>query len=255
MRRIGTVLIVIMALVSAAQAADIGLSPPRAAVVVPRGATVSETATVFSTGAAQDLSVTADDWVQNDTGGLSFLPAGGDPYSATNWLSLSSDAVRVPANGSVDYRYVIHVPDNPALSGTYRTVVFFTTQPAAGATTGTTLTTTQRIGEVVYVTIAGTEKPSISLSDFYRDGAKLMLTVANDGNVVSRLGGQVQIRDRAGKTVDTFAIGDLPVQRGGVRKLSWKLPQDLGAGTYVALAIVKPDNAPVAAGQLQIQLP
>lgn len=255
MLRLKHAFIAIMALVSAAQAADIGLSPPRIAVVVPRGATLAETATVFSTGAAQDLGVSARDWVQDDNGGLTFLPAGGDPYSATNWLTLSGDAVRVPASGSVDYRYVIHVPNDPKLSGTYRTVVFFATQPAAGASSGTTLNTTQRIGQIVYVTIAGTEKPSISLSDFYRDGSKLMLTVANGGNVVSRLGGQVQIRDSSGKTVDNLTIPDVPVQRSGVRKLSWNLPKDLGAGTYVALAIVKPDNAPVAAGQLQIQLP
>jgi hypothetical protein len=249
-------LLAILSLMSAATAADIGLSPPRLDLTVPRGATTTETATVFSTAdQPMDLAVTTSDWVQSDTGDLSFVSAGGDPYGASHWITLSTDVASVPANGSLEYRFSVSVPGDPAVEGTYKTVVFFTTQPQGAATAGNSLRTRQRLGLVVYVTVAGTAKPALSISDFYSSGKKLFLTLANDGNVVTRLGGAIQLRDQAGTTVASLPIPDRPVQRGGVLTLPFDLPKDLKSGFYVALALVKPDNVPVQAGQLQLTVP
>ena len=248
-------LIALLVLMSVAAAADIGMSPPRLSVVVPRGATVTETASLFSTSSkAQSLSVSVGDWVQSDTGALTFLKAGDDPYSASSWISLSSDGVSVPANGGLDYRFTITVPADSTLAGTYKTVLFFTTQVRRDKTSGNAVMTRQRLGFIVYVTIAGTAKPAVSISDFYRQGSKLYLSLSDDGNVVSRLGGKIELRDQAGATKATLPIPDAPVQRGGVRTLALPLPKDLSPGFYVALALVKPSNAPLSAGQLQLEI-
>ena len=246
----------ILMLMSAAMAADIGMSPPRLDVTVPLGATVTETTSLFSTGdKPQSLDVALGDWIQTESGSLSYLKAGEDPYSASSWITLSSDVVAVPAGGSLDYRFSITAPNDPSLQGTYKSVIFFATQAARDMAHGNAFLTRQRIGLIVYVTIAGTAKPSVQISDFYRQGKNLLLTMSNSGNVVSRLGGKVELRDQAGSTVDSLAIPDVPVQRDGIRTVQLELPTNLDPGFYVALALVKPDNASLQAGQLQLQLP
>lgn len=237
---------------SAANAADIGLSPPRLSVVVPRGASATETVSLFSTSdRTQALAVSVGDWIQTDQGAVNFLKPGGDPYSASDWITLSSDVVRVPASGGATFRFSVHVPNDASLAGTYKTVVFFLTQAGPSPAGGTSLQTRQRLGLIVYVTVAGSAKPALSISDFYRQGGKLFLTLSNSGNVVSRLGGSVALRDKGGATVATLPIPDTPVQRGGVLTLPFNLPKDLAPGFYVALALVKPSNVPLQAGQLQ----
>ena len=241
---------------SAATAADVGIAPPRLSIAVPRGGTVQEVETVFTTATTpQKLAVSQGDWVQADSGKLTFLPVGQDPYSAASWLTPSSDAITVPAKGSVGFRFSISVPHDPKLKGTYKTVLFFQTEPKPVKATGNTIATRQRVGVVVYVTIAGTANPKLSISDFYRQGSDLILSLSNGGNVVTRLGGNVELRNAAGKTVATLPVPDVPVQRGGSRNLSLTLPKDLTKGVYVALALVKPDNAPLQAGQLQLTIP
>ena len=252
MRR-ACLLLATLILMSAADAADIGLSPPRLSVVVPRGASATETVSLFSTASQpQALAVSVSDWIQTDKGSVSFLKPGGDPYSASAWITLSSDVLSVPANGGATFRFSVDVPNDASLAGTYKTVVFFLTQPAASAQSGTSLQTRQRLGLIVYVTVAGTAKPALSISDFYRQDGKLLLSLSNDGNVVSRLGGTVSLRDKGGATIATLPIPDTPVQRGGTLTLPFDLPKGLAPGFYVALALVKPSNVPLQAGQLQL---
>lgn len=256
MRSRQVLILLLVSLMSAANAADIGLSPPRLSLTVPRGGSVTATATVFSNASQQEnLSVSKSDWVQEQSGRLTFLPIGEDPYSASSWITLSSDVLSVPENGSVEYRVAIRVPDDASLEGTYRSMIFFETHPSPGPTSGGAFVMRQRLGLTVYVTIAGTAKPSLSIADFYRQGQSLVLTVSNSGNVVSRLGGRVEIRDETGHDVATLPVPADPVQRGGSRDITLKLPKGLQKGTYVALALVKPNNAPLQAGQLQMSIP
>ncbi len=83
----GALTLALLAPMSAASAADIGLSPARLHLRSPPGGTASAEATVFSTQPppCRCRSRTAD-WVQDGDGKLSFVPAGSTPYSASPWL-------------------------------------------------------------------------------------------------------------------------------------------------------------------------
>ncbi len=72
--------------------------------------------------------------------------------------------------GQQSVRLNIQVPNDPMLAGTYNAVMFVETPAAPGTASGTQVSMRQRVGVVVYVTVAGTEKNGSKLTDMYRDG-------------------------------------------------------------------------------------
>ena len=211
--------------------------------------------TVFSTSSNPvTLTVSTGDWTQDSAGRLTFLPPGSSDYSATAWATPSASSLVVPPGGTSTVRISFQVPGDPSLAGTYQTVVFFETQSSPSRTKGTSILTKQRLGLVIYVTIAGTAKKGSKLSDMYLDGRDLKLVLANTGNTLMRASGKVELRDRSGKTVATLPVSDVPVMRGSERDLKLALPKDLAPGYYVALALVDDSRGGSLVGQLPFQL-
>jgi len=240
---------------SAALAADIGLSPARLSLTAAPGATVSAEASVFSTSANPiAVTITMGDWTQSSDGKLTFLPVGSADHSATPWATPSATSLVVPPGGTSTVRISLQVPDDPSLAGTYQTVVFFETEGTPPKNSGTQFLTKQRLGLVVYVTIAGTGTSGSKLSDMYLDGKDMMLVLDNTGNTLMRASGKVELRDRSGATVATLPVGDVPVMRGSERDLALALPTDLPAGYYVALALIDDSRGGSLVGQLPFQV-
>jgi hypothetical protein len=209
---------------------------------------------VFSTSTKPVvLTVSTGDWTQDSAGKLTFLPPGAGDYSATPWATLSTSSVEVAPGGTSTVRISFQVPNDPALAGTYQTVVFFETQASPTPTKGTAILTKQRLGLVVYVTIAGTATKGSKLSDMYLDGKALKLVLSNMGNTLMRATGKVELRDRSGKTVATLPVGNVPVIRGSDRDLALPLPKDLAPGYYVALALIDDSRGGSLVGQLPFQ--
>jgi len=194
------------------------------------------------------------DWTQDSKGKLTFLPAGSGDHSATSWATLSATSLMVPPGGTTTVRISFQAPKDPTLAGTYQTVVFFETSPAQTQSKGAHFLTKQRLGLVVYVTIAGTGTKGSKLSDMYLDGRDLDVVLANTGNTLMRATGKVDLRDRAGKTVATLPVSDVPVMREGERDLALSLPKDLAPGYYVALALIDDSRGGSLVGQLAFQL-
>ena len=250
----GALTLALLAPMSAAFAADIGLSPARLNLLVPPGGTASAEVTVFSTAAAAvPLSISTADWVQDGEGKLSFVPAGSTPYSASPWLVPSATSLSVPANGQVTTRVTVEAPDDPSLAGTYQSVVFFETSPTAPTGPGTHMATRQRLGLVIYVTITGTETTGASLDDMYLQDHQVALVVGNTGNTLMRASGSVEVRDATGSTVATLAVNDEPILRESQRTVSLPLPDDLAPGFYVALAVIDDSRGGSVVGQLPFQ--
>lgn len=240
---------------SAAIAADIGLSPARMTLTVAPGGSASAESTVFSTSANPvPLTVSLGDWSEGSDGKLRFLPAGSSAYSATPWVTLSSSSLAVAPNGKSSVRVTVQVPDDPSLAGTYQTVVFFTTQPKVGTGKGAKFVTRQRLGLIVYVNIAGTSTKGSELSDMYVQGKTLTVVLSNTGNSLMRAAGKVELRDASGKTVATLPVNDVPVMRESERDLALPLPANLGGGYYVALAVIDDSRGGSLVGQLPFQL-
>jgi len=241
---------------SAALAADIGLSPARISLSVPPGGTTSAEVTLFSNSSSSvPLTVSVGDWVQASDGKLSFLPEGAAPHSASNWLVPSVSTLSVAPGGMTTVRVTVNVPNDSSLAGTYQSIVYFATQPkATSSVRGAKFVTRQRLGLIVYVTVAGTATKGSTLSDMYRDGKTLKVVVGNKGNSLMRATGKVEIRDATGKTVATLPIEDEAVMRESDREIALALPKDLAPGYYVALALIQDSRGGSLAGQLPFTL-
>lgn len=247
--------LLVLSTMSAALAADIGLSPARLALTVPPGGTTSAEVTVFSSSSASvPLTVSVGDWVQGSDGKVSFLPAGTAPHSATSWVVPSVSALTVAPNSQSTVRVTVDVPNDSSLAGTYQSVVYFQTEPKVSNGPGAKFVTRQRLGLIVYVTVAGTATNGSALSDMYLDGKTLKVVVNNEGNTVMRATGQVEIRDATGKTVATLPVQDQPVMRQSDGAIDLTLPKDLAPGYYVALALIQDSRGGSLAGQLPFQL-
>lgn len=253
--QLGAFLLAILGPMSAANAADIGLSPARLSLQVAPGGTVTGETTVFSTSSKPvTLMVSMGDWTQASDGKLTFLPPGTADYSATPWATPSATSLVVPPNGKATLRISFQVPNDASLAGTYQSVVFVETQATPSAGKGTQFLTKQRLGLVAYVTIAGTATHGSKLSDMYLDGHDLKVVLDNTGNTLMRASGKVELRDSAGKTVATIPVSDVPVMRGSERDLALALPKDLAPGYYVALALINDPRGGSLVGQLPFTL-
>lgn len=238
-----------------AVAADIGLTPPRLALVAPPGGTVTATFSVVTTSASEQFVETAaSDWLSNAAGDLTFVPAGTAPHSAAPWLTLDTDAFALPPGGSRELRLEVAVP--PDAEGTHHAMVFVTVVPPPTDTPGVGVTTTTRVGLTVYVTVTGTERSGSELVDLYQpEAATLAAVVVNTGNTVMRLGGVIELRDEAGDVVQRLPVPDVPILRESEREVRFALPDDLEPGFYVVLALIEDDRGGLLAGELTIEVP
>lgn len=247
-------LLTILCLMSVGFAADIGLSPPRIEVAIPRGGTVTEVVSLISTGGkAQELAVSKGDWAQDESGRIAFLPPGQGDFSATSWVTLSSDVLALPADGQSRFRFTVSVPSNDALRGTYRTVVFFETSPSAPQKQGNTIRMKQRLGLILYVTVAGTEVNGSKVSDMYAEGQTIHAIVSNTGNTLMRYSGSIEVRDSAGATVTSVPLASGPILRESDRDVSVAMP-DLPTGYYVLLLLLKDSRGGLLTGQLPYEV-
>lgn len=223
-------------------------------LTIPRGATVTEVVSLIaSNGTAEDLTVSKGDWTQDTNGKVSFLPPGSGTYSSAPWVTLSGDSVSVPADGEASYRFTVSVPDNSKLNGTYRAVVFFETRPSAPAASGSTLRMRQRLGLILYVTVAGTQKNGSKLSDMYVDGSTIHAIVSNVGNTLMRYTGSIEVRNVSGDTVDRVRLPGGPILRDGERDIAVNMP-DLPKGYYVLLLLLKDSRGGLLTGQLPYEV-
>lgn len=243
-------------LLGAAFAIDIGISPGRVNLNAQPGETVTTTVDVITgAGATQQIAVDVSDWTLDAAGDLVLLPVG-QAGGAGAWITPEADAFEIAGGTSRPFRVSVTVPDRQDVAGTYPAMVLFAVVPPASAREGVAVVTTTQIAFTVYVTIAGTETSGSRLSDMYFDpDAGIVLTIANEGNTVMRLGGRVELRDETGAVRYTLPLDDVPVLRESEQDVSVALPPDVEPGFYVALALVEDSRGGLLTGQTQLELP
>ncbi|MGL4611359.1 MAG: hypothetical protein ACRCYY_17065 [Trueperaceae bacterium] len=237
-------------------AADIGLSPARLDLTVEPGETITETITLLTDAVSeQQIQVEVSDFTLDPVGELNTLPAGSLEYSSANWLQPElTDFVLAGSEGR-DFRISVTVPEDASLAGSYHAMVFFTVVPPPTETQGIGVITTTRIGLTIYVTVSNSEDNSAELVDFFQNDEKTVtFAVANTGNTVMRLGGQVELRDEAGETKYALDIPDLPVLCESEREVTLELPTNIESGFYTALALVEDSRRGLLVGELPIKI-
>lgn len=251
--RIATIVLLIT-MMSAAVAADIGVSPPRIDVTVPRGGEVTTTFNVIWSGSEPtQLQIAKSDWTLDASGAFQTLPIGESAHSASDWVTPAADSIALPAAGQAEMRVTIRVPDSQSLVGTYQTVVFAETPATPSTGSGTHVTMRQRVGVVMYVTVAGTETKGSKLVDLYLDGGAVDAVVSNLGNTTMRYSGSLQVRDSNGQEVQTVPISEGVVLRDSERDVRIPLPE-LPSGFYVLLGLVKDGRGGLLTGQIPYEV-
>lgn len=241
-------------MMSVASAADIGVGPPRLDVVLPPGGSATEILTVVWTGkSAVDIAVSQGDWSLSETGNIQFMPVGQGQYSASSWVRADASTLSFSGPGQQDVRLAITVPNDPKVRGTYQTVVFFTTPGSKPSGAGAQVSFQQRVGAIVYVTVAGTERNGSSLQDLFVDQGKIHAVISNSGNTLMRYSGSLEVRDASGKTVSTVPISDGAVLRESQRDVAIDMPK-LSPGYYVFLLLLKDSRGGLLSGQLPYEV-
>jgi hypothetical protein len=250
-------LIILLILVSSlASAADIGLSPARLELSGEPGQTLTETITILTdTVAEQQVQVEVSDFTISPEGELGTLPAGSLEESAAPWIQPEvSDFILAGAEGR-EFNISLTIPDDPNLEGTYHAMVFFTVIPPITDTSGIGVITTTQIGLTIYVNIAGTEDNTAELVDFYQDDPSTMsFAVANLGNTIMRLSGNIEMRDENGNAKYVIEIPDTPILRGSEREVTVNIPEEIEPGSYVALALIEDSRSGILVGELPIEV-
>jgi hypothetical protein len=245
-----------LALVAAlAHAADIGISPPRVALVGSPGETITTTVSVITTaGSDQIIAGDVGDWTIDIHGALRLFPAGTLAHGLGAWIALESDEMILPPHSGREVRVSITIPDDA--EGTHNGMVFFTVVPPVSESGGIGVTQTARVAFTVYVTVDGTEVNGSDLVDLYQDDERsLTAVIVNTGNTVMRLGGAVELRDESGAVRHRLSVPDAPVLRESERELRLPLPADIEPGFYVALALIEDSRGGLLVGELPFDVP
>ena len=181
------------------------IAPPRYELVLAPGERARKAFAVLAKGFGQAVTVEVApmDWTLSPEGKLVPLAPGQGPYSAARWVEVALDPLALKPEEPVRLPFGVRVPPGP-YAGSYWTAITFATKPApAKSRRGVAVLNRLRIWGIVYVTVAGTERPGAEIANFDLDAEKgeLILDVQNTGNVYLRLRATLTYKDESGRTI------------------------------------------------------
>ncbi|XOB98744.1 hypothetical protein ACMC9I_01225 [Deinococcota bacterium DY0809b] len=169
-------------------------------------------------------------------------------YSAAPWISIGYDPLRLEPDKPVTVRFGVQVPADPALTGSYRAALAFSTQPQPGVHEGVSALINVRVLSVVYITIKGTEQPAAELQGVTvvadEDSGKryLVADVVNTGNVYLRLNGELRFVNTAGEVAQRLELPERVLLREGVVRYRLAFPEDLPDDVILAQIEIQPQG-------------
>jgi len=111
------------------------------------------------------------------------------------------------------------VPNDPSLNGSYWAAANFVTTPPNQDQNATVLIRVAA-NYIIYVTIAGTERPGAKITRFDREGDHLV--------------GSLKFLNPEGKTVGAQKLPERVLLRDGLARMKLKLPKDLPQDAVIA---------------------
>ncbi|WP_038057161.1 hypothetical protein [Thermus amyloliquefaciens] len=180
----------------------------------------------------EPLTVRLSPFRVREDGGVEELTTGDELCRA---LQVRPSAFTVPGGGEVQ---VLLEGKAPAGEGTLACLVVFTAQPRAGGQGGVRLSLRPEIGLAVYVTLRGTERPSLR-AGLGGEGKALPVVLENPGNVLQRVSGEVLVLDGEGKEVARLFLEEVPIWPGGGRRLFLEPESPLPPGRYRVVLVLQ----------------
>ncbi len=223
----------------------IGVAPPREELRLSPGAYKTVEVKVFTTEeAALQVSSRIIDWTMKPDGTVVEVPRGSQPYSSRSWIQTSLDPFAIAKDRYRSIRVTVRVPDDPGLSGSYWAALQFVTTPP-NPDPASTVVIRVAANYIVYVTIAGSERPGARILRFDRENDGFVLDVANTGNTYLRLRGELRFLDERGQVLRSLPIPERVVLREGIARMRLSGPWPAEAAlAAVELASIKPVPLP-----------
>jgi len=176
--------------------------------------------------------------------------------SNTEWMSLNTAPVVVPARGSVQLPYSIEVPDDADAGSFWSVIMVEQVQPAPEAGDGLTLTTVVRYGVQVVTTLSGAPAELSFVNPAFTsvDGtSQLTVDIENTGLVSLRAGHYVDLFDSAGEALGRFEGAFRRIHPGTSVRQSFELGS-LAAGSYVAVVVADAGGENVFGAQYNLNV-
>jgi hypothetical protein len=235
---------------------DFGVTP---------GATLSDHVAVLNYSAKPlTLQLYPTDAVNTSTGGFGLLPGGTTPTGAGAWVTLPkhSRTVRVPAQsakapGEVIVPFTLNVPDN-ATPGDHVGGIVASLRTEGHNGSGQNIVLVQRVGTRLFIRVAGTLSPNLSLSGlhatyhgtlnpFGKGHVTVHYTVHNTGNVELGLGQHVKVSGLFGSS-SQVSVPSVPLLLPGaslseVAQVPGVWPQFTAKATVTATPVAVPGDS------------
>ena len=210
----------------------VGISPPRFEWSTEAGSVKTGRVTIFTTEKEVRIIPEIVDWSLSPTGSVVVLPRGAHPYSASDWINLATDPFTLQKGRDIVISFSVRIPRN--VDGSYWAALSFTTTPSLVRQGELAYEVRVRTLSIVYITIAGTERPGAKITRFDREGDHLVLDVENTGNTYLRLEGELKFLNPEGKTVGAEKLPERVLLRDGLARMKLKLPKDLPKDAVIA---------------------
>ena len=209
-------------------------------------------------------TITRQDWDRREDGENRFLPAGSTGSSCGNLLSVSPLSIRVEPHTSRIVR--LAVANGASLRKECWDIFFVEELPRRAAVKGNSLQFLFRTGVKVYVAPAGLKadgaiedmsvvqpaRTEVSASSTARPSRdQIAVNFHNLGGTHLLAKGRLEYRRLDNTLAMEVPITEFPTLPGATRRLTFDVPNGLGAGDYVVLALIDFGGAELVAGQIE----
>ena len=201
---------------------------------------------------------TGDFWIQVD-GKEVFLDPGEVERSCSPWLEVAPEELELGPDESRAIRFKMSVP--PEKKGTYWGMVFV--EQVSKPTIKTTkkgdhqfnILSFQRVGVRVFENVPGAEKGEGKINEVNvswskeEELLKIDLVFENDGEVLLKCKGTLDIKDATGETVASMEVQEFNSYPKAARTRTMSLKEELAPGQYTALAVLDYGEEYLVAGE------
>jgi hypothetical protein len=210
---------------------SLAVSPPTFYLSANPGDTLSESIRVENTTPiVQHVSVSLENFVPLGTEGQVNITSQANEYSLISWIRVNPENATITGYGTQIFNFTINVPQNAEPSGKFGSIVFTTSPNKLG--NGSSVSVSQRIGDLILLRIAGKADENIFVKNFNVETGnklpsnRLSLTalVSNIGNVQVKPIGYINIRNMFGAQVAQIPLASEYILPGAERSLTtyWK---------------------------------
>lgn len=219
--------------------------------LVPGGA-LSDKALVMNNGSGPiTLKLYAADGATAINGGTAFAGVEEERNGVRSWLSVDTTDIVLQAGESLAVPFSVQVPAD-ATAGDHVAGLIVEAPPKAAPTGGLGAAVVERVGVAVVIHVPGPGEESLMLGEIclnQKTGSNYFeVPVTNDGNVLTRASGTLQLERPDGVEVFNRDVVLGTVLPGDNTQLRMDAPFDPGPGDYVAnLTLERSDGADVSA--------